>query len=119
MIRKSLASIFVMLALATFCFAADFNGRWEGKVADPNGQELLLTYDFKAEGETLTGTVESQMGKVDISDGKVINDEISFTIEIPNAAITHVGKLVDDTITLKVKGPWGDSELVLKRPAAK
>jgi hypothetical protein len=107
MIRKSLASIFVMLALATFCFAADFNGRWEGKVADPNGQELLLTYDFKAEGETLTGTVESQMGKVDISDGKVINDEI------------HVGKLVDDTITLKVKGPWGDSELVLKRPAAK
>jgi hypothetical protein len=119
MIRRSLASMFVVVALATLCFAADFNGRWEGKFPGPNGQEMALAFDFKVDGETLTGTVESQMGKVDISNGKVKDDEISFTVQVPNAEITHAGKLVDGTITLKVHGPWGDSELALKRPAAK
>jgi hypothetical protein len=119
MLRKSIASAIVVFALATLCLAADFGGRWEGKIPGPNGQDLELVFNFTVDGDKLTGTVESSMGNADITDGKVTAEGISFAVQTPNGAITHNGTLSGETMLLKVHGPWGDSELTLKRPAAK
>ena len=46
----------------------------------PNGP-MELTFEFKAEGETLTGTVTSAMGSLPISNGKVAGDLLTFDVD--------------------------------------
>jgi voltage-gated potassium channel Kch len=89
---------------------ADFNGRWEGRVKDPNGEEMLVAFTFK-DGAELAGTVESREDVLRITNGKAMVDEISFKVKIGDETITHHGRLVRDTLTIKTHGPWGDMEL--------
>jgi len=95
----------------------DLNGKWEGKVKGPDGNELALTYEFKVDGDKLTGTVESQMGQIPISDGKVDGAKFSFKVQVGDDQITNEGTFKDDDATLKAHGPWGDVEFPLKRAA--
>jgi hypothetical protein len=44
-----------------------------------NGQTREATFNLKADGNTLTGTVSGPRGDMDISDGKIDGDQISFT----------------------------------------
>ena len=58
--RHALLALVMTIGLTATAFAADVTGKWVGNVETPNGP-LELTYDLKADGETLTGTVASQM----------------------------------------------------------
>ncbi len=73
--RAALALTAVLVASAAS--AADVDGKWQGMQG-----ENTLTFIFKADGEKLTGTIEnSQMpGPVEIHDGKVKGNEVSFNI---------------------------------------
>jgi hypothetical protein len=54
--RALLAVIWLFIcAIPTIC--ADIDGEWTGTVEGQDGNPLKLTYEFKAEGETLTGIV--------------------------------------------------------------
>ena len=58
--------------------AAGVDGKWEGEVAGPGGP-MVMTFDLKADGEALTGTVGSDLtGTSAIEDGKVSADALSF-----------------------------------------
>lgn len=59
--------------------AADVNGKWVAQVPGRGGQTREVTFNFKADGSTLTGTVTTPRGDNPISDGKVEGDNISFT----------------------------------------
>ncbi len=99
--------------------AADVDGKWEGTIQGPQG-DFPLTFDFKADGEALTGTVESAMGKVPISNGKISDHGITFDVKLDDGSvITHDATLNGDTMDVKSHGPWGDSEFTLKRAAEK
>jgi hypothetical protein len=70
---------FLLGLLALTAFAADVNGKWVAQMTGRNGQTREITFNFKADGNTLTGTITTPRGDMDISDGKVDGDQISFT----------------------------------------
>ncbi len=68
----------VMLALAS-AYAADVAGKWVAEMQGRNGPSQV-TFDFKVQGTTLTGTMSNPQGETAISDGKIDGDNISFVV---------------------------------------
>ncbi len=118
MIRRAMMVGAGIAMTAALCFAGDFNGRWETTISTPNG-DMQLTFNFKVDGTKLTGTVESPNGETPLEEGKVDGDKISFKTHFNDAEVNHEGTLSGDTIDLKVQGPWGESDMTLKRAAEK
>ena len=75
----------LLLGLLLFCapaFAASIDGDWSGSLDTPNGP-VQISYSFKADGGTLTGSTTGPDGsKLAIKDGKVDGDKISFSVDI-------------------------------------
>ncbi len=101
-----LIGIVVVLTMAATLIAADIAGKW---TAQAQGSDI--TMNFKVEGTTLTGTLEnSQMpGAVDIKDGKIDGDNISFTI---------VRKMGETEMKIEWKGKITGDEIKFKREVA-
>lgn len=81
--RKVILSTAILLAVVTSAFAADVAGKWTATVPGGRGQaESTITFDFKVDGEKLTGTINNTQapGDVQIADGKVTGDDVSFTL---------------------------------------
>jgi hypothetical protein len=107
---------FLLVASAA---AADINGRWEGKAQGPDGSEMPMGFIFKVEGENVTGSVESPMGPMPITEGKIKGDEFSFKVEFDGNSIDHQCKISGETISMKVMfGEEGGMDMVLTRAAA-
>lgn len=118
MIRRTMMAGVLMVVSAAFAFAADFNGRWESTFSGPNG-DIQLVFHFKVDGAKLTGSVETTNGSIDIEEGKVDGDKISFNTHVGDSEVKHSGTISGDTIQLGVEGPWGHSDMTLKRAAEK
>jgi hypothetical protein len=119
--RRVLLALVMTIGMAATAFAADVTGKWVGNVETPNGP-IELTYEFKAEGEALTGTVASAMGSLPLNKGKVAGEVITYEVTIEGAGtITHEAKMnaAGDELTIKATGEWGTSEYVVKRAPAK
>ena len=70
--------LLLMVLLATGLTAADVNGKWKGSMQQGDRE---LTFDFKTDGDKLTGTVSGLIEKaLEIKDGKVQGDTISFWV---------------------------------------
>jgi hypothetical protein len=99
---KRLCVAVLFLALGSVAaLAADFNGKWTADVETPRGTQTL-TFDFHVDGAKLTGTVTSPRGAIDIQDGKVDGDTISFN-QVMNFngnefKIGYSGKAAGETI---------------------
>ena len=85
--RKMLFRGFVLLACVVVAMAADVSGKWTVEQgARPDGSLRVSTFDFKVDGNTLTGTLTAPgRGGADptvtpISNGKVDGDKISFDV---------------------------------------
>jgi hypothetical protein len=76
---KLLTTGFLMGMLALTAMAADVSGKWTAQVPGRGGQMRDATFNLKADGNTLTGTVTGPRGDTDIAEGKVDGDQISFT----------------------------------------
>jgi hypothetical protein len=104
--RKSMkikaAAMFAFLVLALSAFAADISGKWQASTQGPDGEAMDLIFNFKAEGDALTGTVTGPMGEMEISEGKVEGDTIAFTVAMDDFKIAHTGKLEGDVLKIKV-----------------
>ena len=98
------------LALATLVFAlgsvtalaADFSGKWTADVPGRNGNTQTITFDFHVDGATLTGKVTTMRGDLDITNGKIDGDNISFDTVMNfngnSMTATYTGKAEGDTI---------------------
>jgi hypothetical protein len=117
--RRLVAAVTAVLAIAATAYAADVNGKWVGSVDTPNGP-LELTYEFKAEGETLTGSVTSAMGTVALTNGKISGETLTYDVEIESGKITHEATVNAEgtEITVKATGDWGTAEYVVKKVVA-
>jgi hypothetical protein len=70
-----------LLLYAAPAFAASIDGEWSGSLDTPNGP-VQISYSFKSDGVTLTGTTTGPDGaKIAIKDGKVDGDKISFSVD--------------------------------------
>jgi hypothetical protein len=75
---KKLSIMFALFALASLvAFGADISGKWVGEATGKGGPP---TFNFKADGSKLTGTSEGRGGAVEISNGKIDGDKISFSV---------------------------------------
>lgn len=97
---------------ATAAFAADVNGKWTAEMRGPGGQTRTVTFEFKAEGETLTGTMSGPRGDREISEGKISGDEISFSMvferEGAQMKMLYKGKVSGDEIQFSVQREGAD-----------
>jgi hypothetical protein len=81
--RLSLVVVGLALVLMAVVQAAgaDVSGKWTASVPGRNGQTRDQTFTFKADGETLTGSVSGMQGaEIPISDGKIAGSNISFNV---------------------------------------
>lgn len=75
----ALVSMAALFAVA--CSSGGINGKWIGQLPGRDGQTRETTFNFKAEGNKLTGTVSGrQGGETPISDGEINGEDISFTV---------------------------------------
>ena len=113
MVRKALLAVLFLALGSAAALAADFNGKWTAEVQGRNGPQTI-TFDFHVDGSALTGKVTTMRGDVDISNGKVDGDNISFdqvmSMNGNSMTISYKGKA--DGETIKFNRAMGD------RPAA-
>lgn len=111
-LTTALLSCFFMICLAAF---ADVTGKWVGSLSTPDGSSMDVSYNFKAEGDKLTGTATSQMGEIKVEDGKIKGDDISFKVNVNGTDYPHTGKVYADSVGMNIDfgGQW--SHFVLKR----
>ena len=114
----------LLLVAFTAAFAADVTGKWTGQMGGPNGDGMAIGFEFKQDGTKLTGTADGPAGQLQIKDGKVEGEKISFTISFDGGGgemkIVHEGTIKGDEIQLNIKmdgGPGGDGPggITLKR----
>ena len=76
------SALFVFVIVLLAAAIADLNGRWKGTIEVPDGNEIQAVYNFKVDGEKLTGTAESPSGVVSIDSGKVAGNSFSFQVTV-------------------------------------
>jgi len=70
----------LLLVCAFTATAADISGKWVAQVPGRQGATMEQTFTFKVEGGNLTGTISTQRGEQEISEGKVSGDDVSFVV---------------------------------------
>ena len=109
MFKKLITTAVLVVAFVSFSFAQDVTGHWTGKVMD----QFDIAYDFKVDGEKLTGTNTGPDGKsTPVSDGVIKGSDLSFTIDIMGNATKITGKIKGDIITLSFKVMDNDTSVV-------
>jgi hypothetical protein len=92
----------LVMAFSLFATAADVTGKWTAEVPGRQGATQQTTFDFKVDGSKLTGTVSTQRGQLDIQDGKVEGDNLSFVIVLNfqgnEIRLLYKGKVSGDEI---------------------
>ena len=77
--KYTMLAIALLLA-ASFAFGADVDGKWAGTIP---GMDIPVSYTFKADGATLTGTSSGpENTTIPIKDGKIDGNKISFSVTI-------------------------------------
>lgn len=127
-LRTAILTLLALIALPALS-AENATGKWAATV-DAGGMPIALTFDLKAEGEKLTGTLSVEgapMAPTAITDGKVKGEDVTFKLAFdtgqggPPLEISYVGKLKGDTLTMTSTFSMGEgappnvTELVAKR----
>jgi len=98
-----------MVLSAATAMAADVTGTWTATANSPDGSGMQLTFTFKQDGTTLTGTVLPPQGdSVQISNGKVDGDKFTFDVSFNGMTIHHDCTVAGDTIKMTTKSDSGD-----------
>jgi hypothetical protein len=101
--------------------AADVTGNWTAETTTPDGNSFQLAFTFKQDGDKLTGTVQGPQGDaMDISNGKVDGNTVTFDVSFNGMTISHTGTVNEtgDEIEMTTKSDSGDfpgGKMTLKR----
>lgn len=117
----------ILFLLSGAVMAADVTGIWVAEMAAPAGGPggggmgggpqgpMKWTFNLKADGANLTGTMVGPMGRENqISEGKIDGDKVSFVVKVKGMQdnemkITYSGTLAGDelTLTMAMEGGMG------------
>ncbi len=114
--KYTVLAIAVLLA-ATCAFAADVDGKWAGTIP---GMDIPVSYTFKAEGTTLTGTSSGPDNTtIPIKDGKIDGNKISFNVSFDMGGqeikLEYKGVVAADQIKLTFDMMGQTTEIPLKK----
>ncbi len=114
------------IALAS-AIAADVTGTWVAEFPGKGGDTMKMTFNLKADGANLTGTMVGAMGNENpISEGKVEGNNVSFAVKVSfgenEMKMNYKGTVAGDEMKLTMEmeggmgGPGGKPmELTAKR----
>jgi hypothetical protein len=111
--RSFLTLLSVLVLGALTLMAADVTGKWTAEVQGRNGQTRNVSFAFKQDASTLTGTMVGPMGReVELKNGKVDGDNLSFDVNMEfqgNAVTIHyTGTVEGDSIKMKSQREGSD-----------
>jgi hypothetical protein len=105
-----LTSAALLVGFALSAPAADVNGKWRARMGDAE-----ITFNFKVTGDKLTGDLSGPQGKVELSDGKVTGDQISFSVTVNSGSaefkLLFNGSVSNDQIKLTRQREGRDERL--------
>jgi len=108
--RTLLICAIFLIATGISAWAADVTGVWAGNITSPEG-EYALTYTFKQEGTKLTGTLTGPTDPLEIQEGKVEGEKISFFVQVDLGAgmvkFSSKGTIKGDEILLTTTNDAG------------
>ena len=118
--KRSLLTFLLFLSASIAVFAADVTGKWTAQVPSRQGGTRDQTFNLKADGDKLTGTISGRQGDIAIAEGKVSGDNISFTVKMEYGGNSveqkYTGTISGDEIKFKREGGQGPArEFVAKR----
>lgn len=120
MIRKICLAVLFLVLGSVSALAANVNGKWTADFTTQAGAQKY-TFEFQADGATLTGKAVSEHGNAAIRNGKVDGDTISF-VEVlskdgKDMEINYTGKISGDEIKFvrTMNGGAIKEDLVAKR----
>lgn len=113
--KQLLRTLCVGIVACVMALAADVTGKWQAEFTTPDGTQRTATFNLKADGAGVTGTVAGGQDETPIKDGKVTGETISFTAERPFGTFTYTGKIAGDEIKFTVQFNDNSFEMVAKR----
>ncbi|HTA44424.1 MAG TPA: hypothetical protein VK789_18370 [Bryobacteraceae bacterium] len=118
--KKTCLALLAFFALAFTALAADVTGKWTGEITTGRGPQPI-NIELKQSGSTLTGAITGgRGGDIQISDGKVDGDTISFSTSAagrdgtPNVQ-KYTGKVNGDSIEFTREGGRGPVTFTAKK----
>ena len=110
---KSTRFLILCGLLTASLWAADVTGKWTAEMKGPQGNTRQSTMNLKADGNSLTGTVEGMRGgSTSISDGKVDGDNVTFSVvrefQGNEFKMNYKGVMKGDTIHFTVSRDGGE-----------
>jgi len=96
---KILVAVILLSVLSITSNAQKLDGNWKGEMVGPNG-DMSLLFTFKVNADTLSGTVTSEIGSMQLENGKVKGNEFSFDINVNGQVMSNTGVLAGDTVKL-------------------
>ena len=93
---------------ASMLSAADVTGKWKGAMSGRDGNNREVSFQFKQDGEKLTGSLQGPMGNdVDISNGSVKGDVVKFQVKLAfgdrDFTMSYDGKVASGEILMKIQ----------------
>jgi hypothetical protein len=119
--RVVLSVVLLIAFAAASSVAGDATGKWVAEFTSPDGQTRQSTFNFKVEGDVLTGTVSGRSGDATIEEGLVDGDSISFSVTRNwgqgDVKFHYAGTVQDDEIqmTVTIEGRDRTFDLTAKR----
>ena len=108
----------LMLTVPVQAQDVDVAGKWESTRETQQGT-MTTTFTFEQDGSKLTGTLASQRGDMEISDGTMEGNKISFKMVMTRGDRTmemvYSGTVEGDTITGTMQTPRGEQPWTAKR----
>jgi hypothetical protein len=102
--------ILLFLAVSFTAFSqTNIDGNWKGIRETPNGT-LELNYTFKAEGKDLKGTLKSQYGEMQLENGRIDGNKISYSITFNGTTVESTGEIINENEIL-IKNQFGEMKL--------
>ena len=115
----AVCGLFLLAAVGAAAFDTGVAGKWTAAIDTQIGVQNY-TYDFKVDGEKLTGTAKSQFDESPIIEGTVKGDEISFVENLKfddqTLRVVYKGKISGDEIKFNRQvGEFASEDFVAKR----
>lgn len=106
--------ILLVALFAAGAWAAGISGQWKGEWTEFTDSASPCTFTFKQDAASLTGTVSSEGGDLQIRDGKVNGDRVSFVVVRSfggrEMTLTYSGRIDGDEIAFKVSLPGSERD---------
>ncbi|MEO6719670.1 MAG: hypothetical protein ABIN67_04850 [Ferruginibacter sp.] len=118
--KRKITTTIALVFSFMVCLAAavgDLNGKWTGSLNTPDGNEIPLSFNFKVDGDKLTGTAAGPDGEMPISDGKISGSDFTFNLDFNGSSIAHTCKYYSegDSVSVNIDFNGAKMHAQLKR----